>query len=68
LKNSQEFIKEKHNTGDLPVNFVFHGGSGSSREEIREAIDYGAIKMNLDTDMQWATWEGVLAYYKKNVV
>lgn len=66
LKNSQEFIKEKHGTGDLPVNFVFHGGSGSSREEIREAIDYGAIKMNIDTDMQWATWEGVLAYYKKN--
>jgi len=66
LKNSQEFIKEKHGTGDLPVNFVFHGGSGSSREEIREAIDYGAIKMNLDTDMQWATWEGVLSYYKEN--
>lgn len=66
LKNSQEFIKEKHGTGDLPVNFVFHGGSGSSREEIREAIDYGAVKMNLDTDMQWATWKGVLDYYKAN--
>lgn len=66
LKNSQEHIKEKFGTGDLPVNFVFHGGSGSSREEIREAIDYGAIKMNLDTDMQWATWKGVLDYYKKN--
>ena len=64
LKNSQEFIKEKFGTGDLPVNFVFHGGSGSSREEIREAIEYGAIKMNLDTDMQWATWKGVLEYYK----
>jgi fructose-bisphosphate aldolase class II len=64
LKNSQEFIKEKYNTGDLPVNFVFHGGSGSSRAEIREAIDYGAIKMNIDTDMQWSTWEGLLKYYK----
>lgn len=64
LKNSQDYIKEKYNTGDLPVNFVFHGGSGSSREEIREAIEYGAIKMNIDTDMQWSTWEGVLKYYK----
>jgi fructose-bisphosphate aldolase, class II len=64
LKNSQDFIKEKYNTGDLPVNFVFHGGSGSSRAEIREAIDYGAIKMNIDTDMQWSTWEGILKYYK----
>jgi fructose-bisphosphate aldolase class II len=66
LKNSQDYIKEKFNTGDLPVNFVFHGGSGSSREEIREAIEYGAIKMNIDTDMQWSTWEGVLKYYKAN--
>lgn len=66
LKNSQDYIKEKFNTGDLPVNFVFHGGSGSSREEIREAIDYGAIKMNIDTDMQWSTWEGVLKYYQAN--
>ena len=63
LKNSQDHIKEKFGTGELPVNFVFHGGSGSSREEIREAIEYGAIKMNLDTDMQWATWKGVLQYY-----
>lgn len=64
LRNSQNYIKEKFGTGDLPVNFVFHGGSGSSREEIREAIEYGAIKMNIDTDMQWSTWEGVLNYYK----
>ncbi|NBA88841.1 class II fructose-bisphosphate aldolase [Emticicia sp. CRIBPO] len=64
LKNSQDYIKEKFKTGDLPVNFVFHGGSGSSRQEIREAIDYGAIKMNIDTDMQWSTWEGILKYYK----
>ncbi|WP_234734449.1 class II fructose-bisphosphate aldolase [Tellurirhabdus bombi] len=64
LKNSQDFIQEKYNTGSLPVNFVFHGGSGSSREEIREAIQYGAIKMNIDTDIQWATWEGIKDYYK----
>lgn len=64
LKNSQDYIQKKYGTGDLPVNFVFHGGSGSSREEIREAIQYGAIKMNIDTDMQWSTWEGILNYYK----
>jgi fructose-bisphosphate aldolase class II len=62
LKNSQEYIQEKFKTGDRPVNFVFHGGSGSSREEIREAIDYGAIKMNIDTDLQWAFWDGVRLY------
>ncbi|GAB3693656.1 class II fructose-bisphosphate aldolase [Spirosoma flavus] len=64
LNNSQNYIQEHYNTGPLPVNFVFHGGSGSSREEIREAIRYGAIKMNIDTDMQWAMWEGILNYYK----
>ncbi|MEZ0610553.1 class II fructose-bisphosphate aldolase [Fibrella sp. WM1] len=64
LKNSQDYIQQNFGTGPLPVNFVFHGGSGSSREEIREAIQYGAIKMNIDTDMQWSTWEGVLSYYK----
>ncbi len=63
LKNSQDHIQEKHNTGHNPVNFVFHGGSGSSREEIREAISYGAIKMNIDTDMQWAYWDGIKGYY-----
>lgn len=66
LKNSQDYIQKKFNTGNNPVNFVFHGGSGSSREEIREAINYGVIKMNIDTDTQWAMWEGVLNYYKKN--
>jgi fructose-bisphosphate aldolase class II len=64
LKNSQDFIKKKFKTGDLPINFVFHGGSGSSRAEIREAIEYGAIKMNIDTDMQWAYWDGVRNYYE----
>lgn len=65
LKNSQDFIQEKFNTGPNPVNFVFHGGSGSPQEKIREAISYGAIKMNIDTDTQWATWEGVMNYYKQ---
>lgn len=65
LKNSQEYVREKFNLERTwPVNFVFHGGSGSSREEIREAISYGAIKMNIDTDMQWAFWEGVKDYYE----
>jgi fructose-bisphosphate aldolase, class II len=64
LKNSQDFVKKKFKTGDLPINFVFHGGSGSSRAEIREAIEYGAIKMNIDTDMQWAYWDGVRNYYE----
>lgn len=66
LKNSQEYIQKKFNTGDKPVNFVFHGGSGSSVEEIREAISYGAVKMNIDTDLQWAFWEGVKNYYEAN--
>ncbi len=64
LKNSQEHIQEKFGKGPNPVNFVFHGGSGSSQEEIREAIGYGAIKMNIDTDMQWAFWKGVRDYYE----
>ena len=59
LKNSQDYVQRKFNTGPNPVNFVFHGGSGSTRDEIREAISYGAIKMNIDTDMQWAYWEGI---------
>ncbi|MEO1253783.1 MAG: class II fructose-bisphosphate aldolase [Bacteroidota bacterium] len=66
LKNSQDHIQEKHNTDTNPVNFVFHGGSGSSRDEIREAISFGAIKMNIDTDLQWAYWDGVRGYYQKN--
>lgn len=65
LHNSQEYVKSKFGIdAEKPVNFVFHGGSGSSQEEIREAISYGAIKMNIDTDMQWAFWEGVLGNYK----
>ena len=66
LQNSQKYIQEKFGTGEKPVNFVFHGGSGSSVEEIREAISYGAIKMNIDTDTQWAFWDGVRKYYRDN--
>ncbi len=66
LKNSQDFAKEKLGVKEDPIHFVFHGGSGSSQEEIREAISYGAIKMNIDTDMQWAYWDGVRAYASKN--
>jgi len=62
LKNSQDFVKAKFNTADKPIHFVFHGGSGSTREEIREAISYGAIKMNIDTDMQYAFLSGVRDY------
>ena len=65
LKKSQDEIQAKFNTSENPVNFVFHGGSGSSQEEIREAISYGVIKMNIDTDTQWAFWEGILENYKK---
>ena len=63
LRDSQKHIEETLGTGPNPVNFVFHGGSGSSLEEIREAISYGVIKMNIDTDLQWAFWDGVRAYY-----
>ena len=66
LYNSQKYIEKKFNTEPKPVNLVFHGGSGSSRKDIREAISYGVIKMNIDTDTQWATWKGVMDYYKKN--
>ncbi len=64
LGNSQEYIRKKYNTGPNPVNFVFHGGSGSEKHLITEAIKYGAIKMNIDTDMQWAFWSGVRDYYE----
>jgi len=66
LKNSQDYIKDKFKTGINPVDFVFHGGSGSSIDEIREAISYGVIKMNIDTDTQWAYWNGVRKYYIEN--
>jgi fructose-bisphosphate aldolase class II len=67
LKNSQEYVKQKFNTENNPVDFVFHGGSGSTIEEIREAIGYGVIKMNIDTDLQFAYTEGTRDYILKNV-
>lgn len=67
LLNSQKYVQEKFNTGENPVDFVFHGGSGSTLAEIREAIDYGVIKMNLDTDLQFAFTEGIRDYIVKNV-
>jgi len=65
LDNSQKYIQEKFGTSEKPVNFVFHGGSGSAPSEITEAIGYGVIKMNIDTDTQWATWVGTKAYVEK---
>ncbi len=62
LDNCQQYIQQKHNTKSKPVNFVFHGGSGSTLEEIREAISYGVIKMNIDTDLQFAYTEGIRDY------
>ncbi len=62
LKNSQTYIQEKFGTGPNPIDFVFHGGSGSTLEEIREAIGYGVIKMNIDTDLQFAFTEGIRDY------
>jgi fructose-bisphosphate aldolase class II len=68
LDESQKFIEKKFNlpTGSNPVNFVFHGGSGSEEEKITESLGYGVIKMNIDTDTQWAAWEGILNFYKAN--
>ncbi len=65
LHNSQKYIQEKHQTEENPVNFVFHGGSGSEPEKIKEAVSYGVIKMNIDTDTQWAFWDGIRGYEAK---
>jgi len=65
LKNSQKYIEEKYQTGKQPVNFVFHGGSGSDLKDIKEAISYGVVKMNIDTDTQYAFMEGVRDYFEK---
>jgi fructose-bisphosphate aldolase, class II len=67
LDNSQKFIEKKYNTETNPVDFVFHGGSGSTLEEIREAIGYGVIKMNIDTDLQFAFNEGIRDYMNNNI-
>jgi fructose-bisphosphate aldolase class II len=66
LHNCQEYVREKYATPDKPLNLVFHGGSGSTLEEIREAVSYGVVKMNIDTDLQWALWEGIKNYYAAN--
>jgi fructose-bisphosphate aldolase class II len=66
LRNSQTFIEAELKTATKPVYFVFHGGSGSPQHQMREAIGYGAIKMNIDTDLQWAFWDGVGEFYLKN--
>ncbi|MBU2916837.1 class II fructose-bisphosphate aldolase [Psychrosphaera sp. F3M07] len=63
LKNSQAYVSEKFNLPHNSLNFVFHGGSGSEPEKIAESLTYGVIKMNIDTDTQWASWHGVLEYY-----
>ena len=65
LDNSQKYISQKYDLPQKAVSFVFHGGSGSTLEEIREAISYGVVKMNIDTDTQWAMWDGVRNYEKK---
>ncbi|XBC41664.1 MAG: class II fructose-bisphosphate aldolase [Buchnera aphidicola (Kaburagia rhusicola rhusicola)] len=66
LKESQNYVRKKHNLSYDPLNFVFHGGSGSSLKDIKTSIKYGVIKMNIDTDVQWAAWKGILKFYKKN--
>lgn len=66
LRDAQAHVQEKFETAEKPVNFVFHGGSGSTPEEIEEAISYGVIKMNIDTDLQWAFWDGVRGYESDN--
>ncbi|MCW5520113.1 class II fructose-bisphosphate aldolase [Aureitalea sp. L0-47] len=67
LKNSQEYVQNKYGTGHNPIDFVFHGGSGSTVEEIREAIGYGVVKMNIDTDLQFAFNEGIRDYMTNNI-
>ncbi len=66
LDNSQKYIEQKRELGTKLVNFVFHGGSGSELADIRNAISYGVVKMNIDTDTQWAFWDGIRAYEAKN--
>ncbi|MDA3942321.1 MAG: class II fructose-bisphosphate aldolase [Bacteroidetes bacterium] len=66
LRNSQVFIQEKYKTEANPVNFVFHGGSGSEPAQIKEALGYGVVKMNIDTDTQWAFWDGVRTFEQKS--
>ncbi|MBW8686690.1 class II fructose-bisphosphate aldolase [Chitinophaga rhizophila] len=64
LHNSQEFVQQKLGTAPKPIYYVFHGGSGSPKNQIAESLGYGVIKMNIDTDMQWAFWEGIHDFYE----
>lgn len=66
LKSSQAYVSEKFDLPHNSLNFVFHGGSGSEPEKIAESLTYGVVKMNIDTDTQWATWSGILNYYQDN--
>lgn len=66
LDNSQKHIQKEMGTEEKPVNFVFHGGSGSTLDEIREGVSYGVIKMNIDTDTQWAFWNGIRQFEAQN--
>lgn len=66
LHNSQVYVSEKFGLPPKSLNLVFHGGSGSTEQEIKEAVSYGVVKMNIDTDTQWANWHGILNYYHAN--
>ncbi len=66
LRDSQKYVSDKYGVPENTLTFVFHGGSGSTPAEIKESISYGVVKMNIDTDTQWATWAGVMNYYKEN--
>jgi len=65
LRESQSYVSEKFDLAPNSLNFVFHGGSGSEPEKIAESLTYGVVKMNIDTDTQWASWQGVLSYYQQ---
>ena len=66
LKNSQALVAEKHGLSANPLDLVFHGGSGSEKEKIREAIEYGVFKMNIDTDTQFAFANEIGKYVDDN--
>ena len=65
MNNSQKYVQENYNTDQKPINFVFHGGSGSTADEIQEAISYGVVKMNIDTDLQWGFTTGIRDYFNQ---
>lgn len=67
LMQSQQYIQQHFNTGEKPVHFVFHGGSGTPHDQVKETIDYGVVKMNIDTDTQWAFWQGVKNFYEDKI-